>query len=529
MVIYFFGAFYSILLILFLIGKMSSIVLDRYTRSMIRFEKQAQRNAERLARMQSSGQIDRNTGINSYFTTKSKQLSEEISSINNEISSADRSIAGIEVSLQAIASMRDITERIATLEQAAETETNTSLSASYTNQINALKSEIINIGQSATFRGQNYFSNWDQGAITVGSHSFNLQNIDLSEVVSGLAYRAGNVLGIESGDFDTSAYSNLIAAYGPDVINNEYRDFSGNLPNGLMQNGANISQIGPGGSYGVDLGNAQTNRNIGSHVQLPSFDLPSEVSIGVWARMDSIGTWNRIFDFSNDSATNGNGGAGFLLTRSANSDSMAVIYNGDTAPGWDLIATSPAGAIVDGEWAYWMVTLGDAGGGNATLSLYKDGALLASTTGAANLSTMTRTENYIGAADWVNDDTVDGALADFVVFDGALNSDGVRDWYNNVGLTGVEQSFFTMDSNALSNAFDRIEGHFSTVKSGIEAARNNLALKSELYSDEIESLIGIDDQEVAIQSQLAQIRQRLSINNLSITSSMQRNIFSFFQ
>jgi len=508
---------------------MSSIVLDRFTRSMIRFEKQAQRDTERFARMQSSGQIDRNTGINSYFTTKSQQLSEKISSINNEISVADKAIAGIEVSLQAINSMRDINERIAELEQAAEVETDTSLSASYLNQINELKSEIINIGESATFRGQNYFSNWDEETITIGNHSFNMQNIDLSEVVSGLSYRAGNVLGIETGDFDTSAYSNLIAAYGPDVVNNEYRDFSGNLPNGVMQNSANIEQIGPGDSYGVDLGNAQTNRNIGSHVQLPSFDLPSEVSIGVWAKMDSTGIWNRIFDFSNDSATNGNGGAGFLLTRSANSDHMAVIYNGDAAPGWDLITTSPAGAIVNGDWAYWMVTLGDAGGGNATLSLYKDGTLLASTTGAANLSTMTRTENYLGAADWVNDDTLDGALADFVIFNEALDADAVDEWYNSVGLTGVEKSFFTMDSNALNNAFDRIEGHFSTAKSGMEAARNSLTLKSELYADEIENLIGVDDTEVAVQSQLSQMRHSLSINSLSIASSMQRNIFSFFQ
>ena len=515
---------------------MPSIVLDSFSRASIRFEKLATQEADRLAQLQTTAQIDIKEAHSVPFKAGADRLTQEVADIEHELSKADKLLGSLETSFSALEQMRTMVDRVQDLEKAAASETDTALSASYIDQADELKEQIITLGETASFRGNNFLKDWGQQNFSIGGQNFSIESVSMNDVVSGFAYRGGNVLGIEDGDFDSSAYSNLIAAFGPDTINNTYTDFTGNLPDGTMVNGANIAQIGPNGSYGVELP-TKDKRADGSYVQLPALTLPAEMSIGVWTKIDSTGVWQRVLDFSNDSATNGNGGNGLLLARSAWSDRMRVLLNVDptmAVDNWDLDAitpseaTTPGKGLANGEWAYWMITVKDAGGGTAELSLYKDGNLISTSTQTATLSAVTRTENYLGASDWSHDDTLDGAIADFVVFDGALDATEAMDWYNNVGLTGLENSFFTMGSEALSESIDKIEAHLTGVQVAVEATRNQLAVKAELYTEEATNLLSIDSEEVAVQSSLAGMRQTLAVTSLGITSSTQANILNLF-
>ncbi len=509
---------------------MPSIVLDSFSRASIRFEKLATQEADRLADLQISGEINIKEAQSVPFKAGADRLTSKISYNEFEISKADKYIGSLENSLNAIDHMRDMVEQITDLEKVAATESDLTLSASYIEQADELKEQIIKMGENATFRGLNMFSTWGQETFHIAGQNFSAISVDLDDIISGLAYRGGNVLNIQDGDFDTSAYPNLVSAYGADVINNVYTDFTGNYPDGQVLNGAAIGTNGPGGNSSIDLLNPQTNRTTGSHVQVPAFSLPSNAfSIGVWARMDTSGRFNRIFDFSNDSATNGPGGNGLILTRFRSTDRMRAYYNYNAAgPGWDVIADSGGGAIVNGEWAYWMVTLEEDGLGNVTLSLYKDGNQLSQSTAAGSVPAATLTENYFGAADWNGDDTMSGGISDYVVFDEALDTTEAMDWYQGVGVTGLEKSFFTMSSEKIEDTLDKLEAHYETVKIGVEMQRDQLIFKNELYADEITTLMSIDTEEVAVQSNLAQMRQTLAVTSLGITSSSQANILNLF-
>jgi len=506
---------------------MPSIVLDSFSRASIRFEKLATQEADRLAQLQTTAQIDIKEARSVPFKAGADRLAREISDIEFELSKADKLLGGIETSLSAIDSMRAMVDRIKGLEDAAAAETSTALATSYTEQIAELKEQMKTLGETASFRGNNFFSGWDQESFSIGGQNFAVQGVDINDVVSGFAYRGGNVLGIENGEFDSSAYSNLVAAYGPNTIDNTYTDFTGNNADGIMANGATIAQIGPNGSYGVDFAAPNTTRATGSHVQIPSITLPTSYSIGQWVKMDATGSYNRVFDISNDYG--GVAQESIILTRFSTQDRMGIWYNGDNGSGWDFSEITAPGTIVNGDWAYWMVTVEDLGTGDLDFTIYKDGAQVANTTRTLpSLGGMTLNDVYLGAGDNNFDATLDGAVADFVVFDGAFDAAGAADWYNSVGLTGLENSFFTMKSDTLGDALDKIEAHLTGVQVSVEATRNQLAVKSELYAEEATSLLSIDSEEVAIQSSLAGMRQTLAVTSLGITSSTQANILNLF-
>ena len=262
---------------------MPSVVLNDYLRSTIRYNKAATIESNRLSKLNSTGEIDRKDASSIPHAMNADRLQSEISELEYEISKADKAYNTIETSLLAIDQMRIMVDKIADLEKAAATETDTALSTAYTDQISELKDQMISLGESASYQGTNLFSGWGTENMTIGGQNFQLQQVDFNDVVSGFAYRGGNVLGIESGDFDTSAYDNLVAAYGPNTITNTYSDFTGNYADGVLMNGAQIGQIGPNGSYGVDLP-IDGNRTVGSHIQIPTIDMPKDFTVQLWAK-----------------------------------------------------------------------------------------------------------------------------------------------------------------------------------------------------------------------------------------------------
>ena len=526
---------------------MPSIVLDSFSRASIRFEKLATQEADRLAQLQTTAQIDIKEARSVPFKAGADRLGREISDIEFELSKAEKLLGGIETSLSAIDSMRAMVDRIKGLEDAAAAETSTALATSYTEQIAELKEQMKTLGETASFRGNNFFSNWDQDSFSIGGQNFAVQGVDINDVVSGFAYRGGNVLGIENGEFDTSAYSNLVAAYGPDIINNSYVDFTGNFPDGILQNGAVITADGPNGGYGVDTRATIANNFNGSHVQLPTLTIPADFTISTWAKVDTPANWGRVFDFSNNTNSSLNS---IALTREGGTNRMIFHIHDGTS--WRNMG---ADSTIDLNWAYWTVsaeavasipnTLVDVGndaagkaagdpptgtpnGAGTHFKIYKDGTLVAQDYLDLTLSEITRDTNYFNTSWSAGNTNKSGYISDFTIFNHAQSDAEVEAFYENVGKTGLEKSFFTMDSEALSASLDKIEAHLTGVQVGVEATRNQLAVKSELYAEEATSLLSIDSEEVAIQSSLAGMRQTLAVTSLGITSSTQANILNLF-
>ena len=191
-------------------------------------------------------------------------------------------------------------------------------------------------------------------------------------------------------------------------------------------------------------------------------------------------------------------------------------------------ASGNAGDIEAGKWAYWSASAQDMGDGTTDIKIYKDGDLLDQQNYNFTLTPITRTNNYLGALFSDHIQTFDGDIADFTIFDKAMTDAEVEAWYEDVASVGLENSFFSMDSEALTDALDKIEAHFTGAQIGIEATRNQMTFKQSLHDDAITTLLSVDTEEVAVQANLAQTRQTLAITSLSISSQSHSNILNLF-
>ena len=515
---------------------MPSIVLDSFSRASIRFEKLATQEADRLADLQIKGEIDIKEAQSVPFKAGADRLNRKISENEFEISKADKYIGSLENSLNAIDQMRDMVDRIKDLEEAAAAETSVALSTSYTEQANELKEQMITMGETASFRGMNMFSDWGQESFQVGDQTFSSQSVNLDDIVSGFAYRGGNVLGIESGDFDTSAYPELVAAFGPDTINNVYADFTGNYPDAqLIGDTIALSPTGPNGSYAVDTDTTASIIAGGDYIQLPALAFPEEFTMGFWVNVDSTTSWDFLINSSNSTHSPWNRFEEFGLTRihgrTAATEAFRFEYMGPgQGGGFNFQLDTPAGSLSLDTWDFWMISLEDQGGGLVKATVYKNGNNIAETPAGttAPIGEITRAVTTLGG--WYNEgaSTSDMDFSDFVIFDEAIGDTKAGEWYDNIAVNGLENSFFTMSAEKIDDALDKLEAHYETVKIGVEMQRDQLVFKNELYADEVTNLMGIDTEEVAVQSNLAQMRQTLAVTSMSITSSTQANILNLF-
>ena len=505
---------------------MNTIVLSSFQRASIQFEKQAAAESQRLSDLNITGEIDPNaSGNNVAFKSRADLISKTSSDLSYEITKADKSLSTLEASLNAIDHMRIMVEQMKDLEKAAKEETNTAITTSYLQQIDELKEQIVSLGETASYQGVNLLSDWGSETTQIGNTQLSTTAFNLDDIINGLAYRGGNVLGIENGDFDTSAYPELMAAYGPDSVNNVYKDFTGNLPDGTMMNGATIAQIGPGGSYGIEFANPATTRAAGSHVVLPTLDMPESFTIGLWGKADTAEDWSKMFKFGPD--------AGFkiLTSRVAASDNINMRYDFDDGTGSITPGSiqTAGNEFATNEWAYWTFTTENLGDGTTNLHIHKNNDPTPVATGNISFSSnaQTYTESFLGAG-YSLEKTFNGDIADLVIFDRALSGTEIQAWYDNIATTGLEKSFFTMSSEKIETALDRMEAHFVTQQVNIQAIQNQLMFKQEIMADNVTNLLATDSEEIATQLNISQIRQTLAVTSLSITSQAQSNILNLF-
>lgn len=133
----------------------------------------------------------------------------------------------------------------------------------------------------------------------------------------------------------------------------------------------------------------------------------SDMTIATWVKLDSINTWQRIFDFGSNTDINM-----FLTPKSGDGNLRFAIKNSGSEQ--QINASTPLGT---GQWIHVAVTIS----GNTGI-LYVNGVQAASSSISITPSMLGNTRNnYIGKSQY-NDPYLDGQIDDFRIYNYALSS-----------------------------------------------------------------------------------------------------------
>ena len=153
------------------------------------------------------------------------------------------------------------------------------------------------------------------------------------------------------------------------------------------------------------------------YVQLPSTVANSDdITISTWVKWDGTGgAWQRIFDFGNDTNEY------MFLTPSSGSNTMRFAITTGSDAEEQILETDP---LPSGQWVYLTLTLG----GNTGI-LYVDGVPQVAGQILLDPTDFNPVSNYIGKSQWSSDAMFNGAIADFQIFDYALDMTQVSTLY----------------------------------------------------------------------------------------------------
>ena len=205
-------------------------------------------------------------------------------------------------------------------------------------------------------------------------------------------------------------------------------DTNGGTENFDINNGTWGVRTGPDGGVSLEFDGT------GTGATMDTVTFGGAVTISAWARFDDLsgGNWQRVYDFGNGASNNV-----ILFGQMANTDDVRFeVWNGGTQTTLDI-----ANVIVEGEWAYWTTSVALDG----TMSVYKDGVLVGSTTGAT-LNTVARANNYIGDSNWGGDSTLDGGIAEFSIHTDSVDATAASDLYAN-----AQNRFKDVDTSQSAN------------------------------------------------------------------------------
>jgi GH43 family beta-xylosidase len=183
-------------------------------------------------------------------------------------------------------------------------------------------------------------------------------------------------------------------------------DSSGNNRNGTLVNGPTF--------VAGRVGNAVNLDGTNDHVTLPSGIVNglSNFTIATWVKLDTTGTWRRIFDFGTGTTVN------MFLVPTAGSTIRFAITTGGSGAEQRINGTA---ALPTGVWKHVAVTRS----GN-TGTLYVDGVQVGQNTSLtlSPASLGTTTQNYIGRSQYA-DPYLDGQLDQFRIYNRALTASEV--------------------------------------------------------------------------------------------------------
>ena len=146
----------------------------------------------------------------------------------------------------------------------------------------------------------------------------------------------------------------------------------------------------------------------------------SGFTVCTWFKFSYSGTWARVFDFGNGMYDNN-----LLLTDIGNGTLVFHMYTPCATP---AIFSFPT-LISYGTWRH--VCIANQG---KTLSFYDNGVLLVSNRLACTLNNVTLTSNYLGRSNWPLDRLLQGAIAEFRIYNRVLLGSEVASLYASNGM-----------------------------------------------------------------------------------------------
>ena len=211
----------------------------------------------------------------------------------------------------------------------------------------------------------------------------------------------------------------------------------------FSENSGTVVADSIGSSHGILRGNNATwidgklrlpggSSNTAAYVDLPNGLISglTDVTFEAWISVDGVQNWSRIFDFGSSSfgEVTGPGGGGegtdyFFLgaTRGANTNQQRIeIRNED--PGGGGISTADANltTTLGTEYHHLVTYDADGGGGQARMSYYRDGVLVAQTNTPTQLGEINDVNNWLGRSNWTADNNLQGTFNEFRIYDVAF-------------------------------------------------------------------------------------------------------------
>ena len=199
---------------------------------------------------------------------------------------------------------------------------------------------------------------------------------------------------------------------------NEVKDYSGNdLHATAINSDGSLHQkgiINPAGTF---------DRTKSQYIQLPTFEedtinFNDGFTITTWAKFsDTIGSWERIFDFGNGADSNN-----IFLSRNHTTNNLTFGIH-DSISGDNYLTASDA--LGDTDWHFFAISCQ-----GATCRLYKDGSQIAASTSMKIPSHTKRSRNYIAKSNW-SDAYFESRIDEFKLFDKPLTGQQISIIYNN--------------------------------------------------------------------------------------------------
>jgi|GEM_PF-2050895 len=152
----------------------------------------------------------------------------------------------------------------------------------------------------------------------------------------------------------------------------------------------------------------------GDFIDVPDLqaDFSQGISIHVVADFGEVSdNWERLLDFGNGDADDN-----LWFGRYSNTGDIAFeTFSGSSSNGY--CKTSSGSAIAEGTHTYSIVMASDG-----DCSLYRDGTLLATTSGYTLPTNVTRTSNFVGKSNWAADDDFEGSIQSIILANDELTA-----------------------------------------------------------------------------------------------------------
>ena len=215
------------------------------------------------------------------------------------------------------------------------------------------------------------------------------------------------------------------------------RDQSGNANHGTLATALGAGgRVGPAGAgYRFESGKIGNGLTLvqagGGYVRLPvaMFQDAADITISTWIRLNSLTTWQRVFDVGINAHLKQNPMTGTVYSNLALKDINHKLDLNSTTNGYGGEQRITVDVFPTGVWKHLAVVLGN---GNA--ALYVDGTVVGLATSLPTLQALGALDYaFIGRSQFTSDPPLDGQIDEFRVYNRALSANEIEALFEYAG------------------------------------------------------------------------------------------------